>query len=98
MITILELIYGFGSLFIACEVCQRTNLAFDKCSEMVEHFEWYSFPTGIQRMLPVILNIMHQPVEIKCFGGLTCDRETFKYVRIVNISFAIQFYSQFFSQ
>lgn len=81
VITIFELIYAFGILFVACEVCQRTNLAFDGCSEMLEQLEWYSFPIGIQRMLPIVLNVMHRPFEIKYFGGATCDREAFKYVR-----------------
>lgn len=81
MMTIFEVVYSFGILFIACEICQRNNLAFNECNEMTEQCKWYSFPMKIQRMLPLILNFMQQPVEIKCFGGLACERETFKHVR-----------------
>lgn len=82
-ITIFEIFYAFGALLIACEVCQRVNIAFEECGDMVVQFEWYLFPIDIQRMLPLILNYMQQPIEIKCFGSVTCDRETFKFVRIM---------------
>ena len=80
LITMLEVFYAFGVLLIASELCQRVNVAFDQCSEMVDQFKWYLFPAEIQRMLPLIVNFMHQPIEIRCFGSTACNRETFQYV------------------
>lgn len=80
--TIIQGMYTFGALFIACELCQRICLAFEDCNDMINQFEWYSFPATIQQMLPMTLNFIQQPVEIKCFGSITCDRETFKYVSV----------------
>lgn len=80
MITMIEVIYAFGVLCIACEVCQRITLAFNECSDMINQFKWYLCPMKIQRMLPVIMNFAQQPIEIKCFGSMACDRESFKYV------------------
>lgn len=80
LITIFEVIYAFGILFIACELGQCLNLAYDECSEMVNQFDWYLFPTEIQQMLPQILNFAQQSLEIKCYGTANCDRETFKSV------------------
>ena len=88
----IQVIYAFGVVFIACELGQRVNLAFVECSDMIDQFDWYLFPAEIQRLLPIILNFTQQPVEIKCFGSTTLDRETFKYVRITKIhSFQILF-------
>lgn len=67
-------------LLTAKSMGQRTNLAFDECSQMVDQFNWYLFPSKIQLMMPLILNFTQQPFEIKCFGRAACDRETFKYV------------------
>lgn len=80
MTIMLEFLYSFAVVFIDCEMGQRVNLAFAKCSEIVEQFDWYLFPTEIQRMLPLILNITQQPFEIVCFGSAAGDRETFKSV------------------
>jgi hypothetical protein len=45
---------------------------------MIDQFKWYLFPSEIQRMLPLILNFAQQPIEIKCFGNMKNDRDTFK--------------------
>lgn len=76
----IETCYGFGSLFIFCEMGQRINLAFAECSEMADQFDWYLFPTKIQRMLPMIFRFTQRPLEIVCFGSTACDRDTFKLV------------------
>lgn len=82
ILTAMEVFYSFAVLLLACELGQRFNLAFDECSTTVEQLEWYSFPLDVQRLLPLILNFTQQPIEIKCFGSVACDREAFKYVRI----------------
>lgn len=87
LITVLEIIYAFGVVFIASDLCQRVNLEFDECNQMIGQFEWYLFPAEIQRILPIIMNYTQQPVDIRCFGTAACDRETFKYVRILSVIF-----------
>lgn len=86
----LQVIYAFGVLFIACEIGQRIAIAFDECSGMIQQFDWYLFAVEIQRMLPIIINVAQQPTDIKCFGSAACDRETFKYVRPLPKSTIIQ--------
>lgn len=80
-----EAIYSFGLLYLACDLGQRVKIEFNECKEMIEQFKWYSFPLKIQRMLPLILNFAQQPVEVKCFGSMPCDRKTFKRVRILSL-------------
>lgn len=72
--------YPLAVLFIACELCQHVNGAFNECSDIVDQFGWYRFPAEVKQILPIILSFTQQPVVIKCFGSITCDRETFKYV------------------
>lgn len=86
MIAILIVVYAFGVLFIACELGQRISLAFVECSQMIDQFKWYAFPAKVQRMLPMILKFNQQPFEIKCFGNMKCNRDTFKYVRTIGKS------------
>lgn len=83
----MEAIYSFGVLFITCEIGQRIYLKNDECAEMVDQFDWYLLPPKIQRILPIILNFMQQPFELKCFGSKTCDRELFKSVSVYKIFF-----------
>lgn len=77
-----QALYAFGVMFIACEMGQRVNLAFNECNDIIDQFEWYSFPVEIQQMLSFIIHYTQQPVEIKCFGSAACDRETFKVVSL----------------
>lgn len=80
LLTMIQTCYAFGILFIACEICQRVNLAFAECNDMINQFKWYLFPANCQRMLPFIICLAQQPVNIRCFGSAQCDRETFKCV------------------
>lgn len=80
LIILIEILYAFGVLFTACELGQRLNFAFDECNEMIGEFEWYKFPIEIQRMLPMLMCLAQQPVEIQTFGSVALKREAFKYV------------------
>lgn len=82
-------IYAFGMMMIVCELGQGINSTFDECIDIIDQFEWYSFPIDIQRMLPLFLNFAKEPIEIKCFGTVTCDRETFKCVRASNFGWHV---------
>lgn len=80
LVTMLQVLYAFGVMFIACELSQRLNIAFNDCNDIIVQFKWYLLPAEIQRLLPLIIHFSQRPVEVKCFGSTTCDRETFKYV------------------
>lgn len=82
MITLMEIFYAFGVLFVSCELGQRINIAFYECLKIIDQFNWYRLPAEIQQMLPLIINFAQLPVDIKCFGSVACDREMFKYVSV----------------
>lgn len=82
---LLPVINGLVALalaFIACELGQRMNDAFDKIDIALERSKWYLFPIEIQRLLPMIHAITQQPVSLECFGSITCSRAVFKNVSI----------------
>lgn len=67
-------------VLVICEFGQRLSNAFDEIHYDIELSDWYLFPCDIQRMLPVILIVAHQPVELKCFGSISAVRENSKKV------------------
>lgn len=85
------LIYGFGLVFLDCELCQRATDKFDEICEQIGRFDWYLFSYKIQRMLPMILIAAQRPVEQVSFGSAVCSRDTFKRVSVpfYQISFRI---------
>lgn len=85
MTILLPAINGLVALaltYIACELGQRMNDAFDKIDTTLDHTRWYMFPIEIQRMLPMIHLIAQQPVSLECFGSIACSRDVFKDVCI----------------
>lgn len=65
-------------VFVACELGQRTSDAFNKIENEFKQFNWYLFPGKIKQILPLVMIMTQQPVVIKCFGSISCSRETFK--------------------
>lgn len=80
LLTILDGIIALITVFIACELGQRMNDAFDRIGFTIERSNWYLFPIEVKRMLPMIMSIAQQPVELECFGSITCTREVFRKV------------------
>lgn len=81
MPTLFFSLYGFGAVFITCELCQRKTNSYEEFNDIIDQFKWYLFPTKIQQILPTILLEVQQPVHIECFGSIACNRETFKRVK-----------------
>lgn len=74
------MLYAIGIVFAFCELCQRVTDAFAEIADELKMLDWYRFPQEIQRMLPIILLGIEQPVFIECFGSISGLRETFKKV------------------
>lgn len=67
---------------IACELGERMSGAFEKIDVTIEKFDWYLFPIGVKRMLPMVMAGTQQPVALECFGSIACSREVFRKVCI----------------
>lgn len=66
----------------SCEFGQQFSDAFEEVNDKIEAFDWYLFPSELQRMLPMIMVVAQQPVELKCFGSISAVREISKKVGI----------------
>lgn len=72
--------YGFGFVFIYCEAGNQIAGKFDEVDEAFYNLEWDIFPEKIQKMMPIILHVTQQPVQLKAYGNFECSRNTFKKV------------------
>lgn len=79
--------FAFATVFIACEIGQQMNDAFEKIYFTVTRFKWYLFPIEIRRLLPIIMANAQQPVSLECFGSIICSREVFKKVSILHLKY-----------
>lgn len=66
--------------FTACEIGQQINYAFAGIYSTVDHLNWYLLPIKLKRIFPMIIGITQQPIEMECFGSVTCVRPVFKDV------------------
>lgn len=72
--------YAFGLIFITCELGQRLSDAFEEINNQIGKFNWYWFPNNLKAILPHIIMVSQQPVDLGCFGSITCSRNSFKKV------------------
>lgn len=73
---------GLTLVFIASELGQRMNDAFERIDTTIDKLDWYLLPIKIKRMLPMVMANTQQPVTLECFGSMACTREIFRKVGI----------------
>lgn len=59
---------------------ERSSNAFNEVVEKIYQLKWYLFTNKVRQMLQIIIFAAQQPVEIECFGSISCSRQTFKKV------------------
>lgn len=77
--------YGFwvcALLLLVGEVGQKLSEKFTEINGVMDQLNWYAYPREVKRMLPTILTNLQQPVIIKCFVFIFCDREYSKRVSL----------------
>lgn len=73
----------FWSLFITyacCELGHRVRYAFEGIGHGISQLRWYSLPIDVQRILPVFISGVQQPIGLDVFGSISCGRQEFKTV------------------
>ena len=71
-----------GLVFFQCEVGQRFTNPMDGINDNINQIDWYLFPIGIQRILPLIMMNTQKPNDIECFSIVSVSREQFKKVKL----------------
>lgn len=80
IISTFEMFCTLVVLFVTSELGERISSEFEDINNQINRFDWYLCPINMQKMLPVIMTNLQQPVEFKCFGSIACNRDTFKAV------------------
>lgn len=73
--------WSFVQIFLFCELGENLTSQFDKLNGIIFECEWYTFPIGIQKSLPIIMMGIRLPVVISGYGNIRCTRETFHKVK-----------------
>lgn len=77
--------YAFGFVGVYCELCERVRHGFEEISYAIYDLEWYTYPSEVRRLLPIIVQHAQQPVELVAFGNIPCTRNTFKNVSRITL-------------
>lgn len=85
-----SIFFGFWAVnfvVIDCEAGQRLSNKNNQINDAINRIDWYLLPIEVQRIL--IVAIMHgqQPLHIKFFGSISCNREQFERVCALNQCF-----------
>lgn len=66
--------------YLPCEFGERLSNGMVEINDCIDQFNWYLFSLEIRKILPMILLSVQQPVEIRFFGSIACNRDSFKKV------------------
>lgn len=56
-------------------------------------YRWYLFSNEVKQMLPMMLINLQQPIQIQCFGSLSCCRDAFKKVKYIDANVQCETFS-----
>lgn len=79
----------FEFLFMLCEPGERVTNQFEMFGEELERCNWYKLSIEMQRIYLTFLVNTQQNLNIECYGGIQCTRETLKMVCHTVHSFGI---------
>lgn len=80
LLTSLATMWAIAVQFFSCELCQRISDAFDEIGNLMSNLDWYLFPIELKQIQLMAMIHAKQPVQIACFGSISCDRNTFRKV------------------
>lgn len=80
VITCYQLFWTFVLLFILCYAGEEVSATFEDVADEIYQCEWDSFPYQIRRILPIVMIVAQDPVQIKGYGGIPCSLDRYKKV------------------
>lgn len=63
-----------------CEFGENVTHSFSEIDYTISEFNWYLFPSDVQKILPTLMAFVQKPVEFPVFGSVKSSRESFKNV------------------
>lgn len=85
-VTLLEMAYTFGTLFLYCELGEWVTHQFNLYNHALNDCDWYTFPIKVRRIYLIVLVGVQDPVIIHGYAGTVCTRDAFKKVILVENS------------
>lgn len=80
MVLCYNVFWSFVIIYGVCKFGQEVSDAFDDIRYEIEQIRWYYLPSQMQQMLPTIMIVAQQSVDLRVFGSILCDLVTFKHV------------------
>lgn len=97
VISVVQLGWSSSLTFIPCELSERISIAFFDVCDAVDELDFYLFPIGMQKMLPIVLLNSQAPIALRCFGSVFCGRDVFKKVCAQEYINSTVLFNEFFS-
>lgn len=70
----------FGFIYLICEPGEQVTKKFELFAEELDRCISYDMSNGMQRMYVIFLMNAQRPINIQCYAGIQCTRDTFKQV------------------
>lgn len=66
-----------------CMLCEPGEMMIDRFAKFEDELvqcEWYLLPIKVQSMYTIFVSSTQNPIKVASYGGIMCERETFKKV------------------
>lgn len=78
-----QMFWSFSLVFLVCNFGHKVSIAFEETGYAFDQINWYLFPYEMWNSLPTIIVGVQQPAKLTVFGKISCSREDFKNVSLV---------------
>lgn len=72
--------WAFGQMLVFCNLGEIVTNQFCKINNTLYYCNWYTFPSRLQKILPIVMISAQELVVIQSFASLSCTRDAFKKV------------------
>ena len=70
-------------MVLVCEPGERVTEAFERFENDLKKYDWHLLSTEVGRLYLIFLLDTQQSINIQCFGGILCTRDTLK--KVINL-------------
>lgn len=79
-----QMFLSFAVILIVCFLGQSISDAFEKIEQKIYHLNWYRLPIDMWPSLLILIVGSQQSTRLQVFGSISCNREAFKDVSLIN--------------
>lgn len=79
--------WTFTFICMVCEPGDHVTNQFDAFGRKIERCDWHLLPIHLRRLYFIFLLDSQHPINIQCYGGILCTRDTLKKVKFHLIYF-----------